>query len=208
MKPMLPYLLAFLTCVSLSVFASGDGVAPSPVASIQALVPRVWTPSIAPEITLDASSGYLRTAQPPGFAQLLVRIEANAAAEATLVVSRLGDPASARSICIQGDGWQRITLAYGRTGWSATNPLSVVILAPDFAGSMAFAPVNDPAWPSGSGLSEAQLLNRLDLARPELAEVRTRVETGDTPGAITALVRHFRTRAAPIWDLPELPTGE
>jgi hypothetical protein len=208
MKPILPCLLAFLCCVSLPVSASEDVVASSPLASTQAVAPRVWAPALAPELTLDESSGYLRTAQPPGFAQLLVRIAGNAAAEATLVVSRPGDAASARSIRIQGDGWQRITLVYGRLGWSATNPLSVVISAPDFAGSVAFAPANDPAWPSGSGLSDAQLLNRLDLARPELAEVRTRYDTGDIPGAIAALARHFRTRVAPIWDLPELPAGE
>jgi hypothetical protein len=174
MKPILPCLLAFLCCVSLPVSASEDVVASSPLASPQAVAPRIWAPALAPELTLDESSGFLRTAQPPGFAQLLVRIAGNAAAEATLVVSRPGDAASARSIRIQGDGWQRITLVYGRLGWSATNPLSVVISAPDFAGSVAFAPANDPAWPSGSGLSDAQLLNRLDLARPELAEVRTR----------------------------------
>lgn len=41
------------------------------------------------------------------------------------------------------------------------------------------------------------LLSYLDLSRPELAPVRSRVEAGDPEGALTALVDHFRTRTAP-----------
>lgn len=53
------------------------------------------------------------------------------------------------------------------------------------------------AMPLCAGLDE--LFARLDLSRPELAEVKQAVEAGDQAGAAAALHRHFRSRQTPKW---------
>ena len=44
-----------------------------------------------------------------------------------------------------------------------------------------------------------KLLARLDFAHPGLAAARTRLEAGDEPGALHALIDHFRTRTRPAY---------
>lgn len=55
----------------------------------------------------------------------------------------------------------------------------------------------------GAGAQEADrsdaLFEALDLAREDLAEVKTALERGDMAAARSALARHFRTRTGPRW---------
>ena len=51
-----------------------------------------------------------------------------------------------------------------------------------------------PVWAGAE-----DVLGRLDLARPELAAVKTAMDAGDTQAAVAALLQHFRTRKTPKW---------
>jgi hypothetical protein len=52
----------------------------------------------------------------------------------------------------------------------------------------------------GPRLSDEQFFSMLDLARPDLAAVRTNVAKSDWPAARHALAAHIRTRSMPRWD--------
>lgn len=171
---------------------------------------RTWSPASEPELSLAAESGFFRAMLSPGLLQLLVRVEPAAGdaknqSAGTLFVRRSGSAGGGSPIVLRNDGWQRVTVFYGPGAWKGGQPPSVTLAAPGFVGTLSVASATHSAWPVGPGMSDAQLLGRLDLTRPELAAVRERTTAGDIPGATAALIRHFRTRKRPVWELPALP---
>ena len=150
---------------------------------------------------------------PPGLVQLLVRVEPAAAdaknppaAAGNLLVRRSGSAMGGSPIELRGDGWQRVTVFYGPGAWKGGQPPSITLAAPGFVGALSVASATHSAWPVGPGMSDAQLLGRLDLTRPELTTVRKLYNVGNVPDATAALIQHFRTRKRPVWELPALPT--
>ncbi|HWH69666.1 MAG TPA: alginate lyase family protein, partial [Candidatus Sulfotelmatobacter sp.] len=59
----------------------------------------------------------------------------------------------------------------------------------------------------GPRLSDEQFFALLDLARPDLAEVRAAVAKADWAGARHALAEHMRSRPMPRWDLDPRAVG-
>lgn len=63
----------------------------------------------------------------------------------------------------------------------------------------AAAPAAMDATVVGPRLSDAQVFQMLDLARPDMAAVKAAVEKSDWPAATHALAEHLRTRKTPHW---------
>lgn len=92
----------------------------------------------------------------------------------------------------------RLMLALAAVTIIGSSPLAAPQAQPA-AAAQAFAPGSIEAAIRQHPASVAQLLASLDLARPELAAVAAAQASGDTAGALRALLAVYRTGAAPAW---------
>jgi hypothetical protein len=143
----------------------------------------------------------MRVLPQPGLVQILIH-PSKPAAESKLLVAVGATDAAPQKIPLRSAGWQRVTLPIPPEKWKDGDPGPIRLSVSGDCGEIRIAAQSHPAWPSGPGLSDAQLLALLDLERPELAGVRDAVRQGDKTEAMRRLVRHFRDRRTPVWLRP------
>ena len=163
---------------------------------------HTWDTAQETQIGLATDSPYVRI-QSPGILELLLRQDGGS--EITLTIRRDDRPTGGQRFKVRPNGWQRIALPLALFGVKADTKQGFVLSAPDLTSTIRIAHKDDPVWPNGTGMSDGQLLDRIDLDRPELSAVREHRSAGDEAGAMRELAHYFRTRSNGRWTLPPAP---
>lgn len=120
-----------------------------------------------------------------------------------------GEPTRVSSqVQITWSGWQEVLMprrsfesepGKRRTNWNDVQRVDFSFLgnpAPEFVLHLGELRLGEAEGPN---LSYRELVDLIDLGRPELAEVRHWAEAGEVPAAIKALVAHYRHRHTVKW---------
>ena len=193
--------LSGLGIALLALWSSGNLMAGEAIASSS----LIWNPAKEQSLTLGAEGVHQRMIDKAGVVEFLVRTGDDQ--DIDLKVRRADREDAGQRVHVRAGGWQRLALPLAAFGLKSPHYPGFVLTAPANTATITLASRDDSAWPTGPGMSDRQLLDLIDLDRPELATVRAASMAGDQAGALRLLAHHFRTRSTVSWTLPPAPVA-